>query len=72
MQRCRELEKQGRNLEKEMKVVALRPFHGPPRALGGILGAPAAGLIIYIATAFAWIWLAGYGFKWQVNPVWVS
>jgi hypothetical protein len=27
MQRCRELEKQGRNLEKEMKVVALGPFH---------------------------------------------
>jgi hypothetical protein len=36
MQRCQELEKQGRNLEEEMKVGKLGPFHGPPPCRQGV------------------------------------
>jgi hypothetical protein len=65
MQRCRTLEEQGEALEIEMKLgPELGPFRGqPPRKLGKMLGTPAAGLIIYIATAFAWLLLA---------PLWVQ
>jgi hypothetical protein len=63
MQRCQMLEEQGKCLEKEMKLGNLGPFHGPDRWLGNMLGAPAAGLIIYVATATAWICLAAFGFS---------
>jgi hypothetical protein len=72
MQRCRTLEEQGEALEIEMKLSPeLGPFRGqPPRKLGKMLGAPAAGLTIYIATAFAWLLLAPYGFKASPNLPW--
>jgi hypothetical protein len=70
MQRCRRLEGQGKDLEKLMHLNGLGPFHQPPRKLGNMLGAPAAGLIIYIATAFAWLLLALYGFKASPNLPW--
>jgi membrane protein implicated in regulation of membrane protease activity len=53
-----------------MKVGELGPFHGPPRALGSMLGAPVAGLIIYIATAVTWLCLALYGFRWSISLWW--
>jgi hypothetical protein len=41
------------------------PFLGQPRrALCNMLGPPAAGLTVYLATVFTWLWLAGYGFHW--------
>ena len=72
MQRCRKLEEQGEALEIEMKLgPELGPFRGqPPRRLGNMLGPPAAGLIIYIATAFTWLLLALYGFKASPNLPW--
>jgi hypothetical protein len=72
MQRCRRLEEQGKALEKKMQLDAdLGPFRSqPPRKFGGMLGAPAAGLIIYIASASAWLSLALYGFKISPNRPW--
>ena len=72
MQRCRKLEEQGEALEIEMKLgPELGPFRGqPPRRLGNMLGPPAAGFIIYIATAFTWLLLALYGFKASPNLPW--
>jgi len=72
MERCRKLEEQGEALEIEMKLgPELGPFRGqPPRRLGNMLGPPAAGLIIYIATAFTWLLLALYGFKASPNLPW--
>jgi hypothetical protein len=66
MQRCHRLEVQAGALEKQLGLSAEQgPFLGQPqRALGNMLGPPAAGLIIYLATAFAWLWLAGYGLGW--------
>ncbi len=66
MQRCHRLEVQAGALEKKLGLsVEQGPFLGqPPRALGNMLGPPAAGLIIYLATGCAWLWLADYGFGW--------
>jgi hypothetical protein len=61
MQRCQMLEEQGKCLKKKMELEGLGPFHRPDRWLGNMLGAPAAGLIIYVATAVAWTCLAAYG-----------
>jgi hypothetical protein len=72
MQRCRNLEEQGEALEVAMNLdEKWGPFRGRPRRrLGGMFGAPAAGLIIYIATATAWLLLALYGFKASPNLRW--
>jgi hypothetical protein len=35
-----------------------------------MLGPPAAGLIIYLATVFVWLWLAGYGFSSRREFAW--
>lgn len=72
MQRCHRLEIQAAGLERQLGLSAEQgPFRGqPPRALGNMLGPPAAGLIIYLATAFVWLWLAGYGFSWRREFVW--
>jgi hypothetical protein len=32
-----------------------------------MLGPPAAGLIIYLATAFTWLYVAGFGFSWWAS-----
>jgi hypothetical protein len=74
MQRCHRLEVQAGTLERQLGLTAeLGPFLGqPPRALGNMLGPPAAGLIIYLATVFAWLGLAGFGFGWwkRVSDAW--
>jgi hypothetical protein len=73
MQRCQRLEVQASVLEKDLKLSAEQgPFLGRPgRAFGNMLGPPAAGLMIYLATMFAWFWLAGYGFYWWgVSDAW--
>jgi hypothetical protein len=72
IQRCHRLEVQGRALEKKLDLgPELGPFRGqPPRAIRNMLGPPAAGLIIYLATALAWLCLAGYGFKLSINLAW--
>ena len=72
MQRCHRLEVQAAALEKQLGLRAEQgPFLGQPqRALGNMLGPPAAGLIIYLATVFAWLWLAGYGFSWWPVRAW--
>jgi hypothetical protein len=45
----------------------LGPFQGQPeRPFGNMLVAPAAGLIIFIATASAWLWLTAYAFDWPL------
>jgi hypothetical protein len=66
MQRCHRLEVQGSVLENDLNLsVEQGPFLGQPRrALGNMLGPPAAGLTIYLATTFTWLWLAGFGFRW--------
>jgi hypothetical protein len=66
------LEEQGEALEVAMNLdEKWGPFRGRPRRrLGGMFGAPAAGLIIYIATATAWLLLALYGFKASPNLRW--
>jgi len=72
MQRCHRLEVQAGALEKRLGLSAEQgPFRGqPPRALGNMLGPPAAGLIIYLATGCAWLWLADYGFGWWPVHLW--
>ena len=66
MQRCARLEVQAGTLEDCLGLsVDEGPFIGQPkRSLGGMLGPPAAGLIIYLATAFTWPYIAGFGFSW--------
>ncbi len=66
MQRCHRLEVQASVLENDLNLsMDEGPFLGQPRrALCNMLGPPAAGLMIYLATALAWLWLAGYGFHW--------
>jgi hypothetical protein len=45
------------------------PFKGQPeRSLWGMLGPPAAGLIVYLVTAFTWLYIAGFGSIWWRNP----
>lgn len=64
MQRCHRLERQACTLEERLGLSAEQgPFRGQPkRALCDMLGPPAASLIIYLATAFAWLYVAGVGF----------
>jgi hypothetical protein len=56
MQRCHRLEVQLAALERLFRLSPEQgPFLGQPkRKLGNMLGPPAAGLIVYLATAFAW------------------
>jgi hypothetical protein len=74
VQRCQRLEVQLCTLEKQFGLSKDQgPFLGqPPRGLGNMLGPPAAGLIVYSATAWTWLGLAGYGFHWlgPTSPVW--
>lgn len=64
MQRCHRLEVQAATLEERLGLSREEgPFMGaPPRPLMNMGGPPAAGLIIYLATAFTWIYIAGSGF----------
>lgn len=55
-QRCQKLERLGKALEEQMGLNGLGPFQWQPeRPFGNMLGSPATGLIIFIATAFAWL-----------------
>jgi hypothetical protein len=69
MQRCHRLEVQACILEERLGLsVDEGPFKGQPdRSLGGMLGPPLAGLVIYLATAFTWLYIAGRGFCWWGN-----
>jgi hypothetical protein len=66
MQRCHRLERQACTLEERLGLSAEQgPFRGQPeRALDDMLGPPAAGLLIYLATAFAWLYVAAVGLFW--------
>jgi hypothetical protein len=66
MQRCARLEVQACILEEKLGLCKeTGPFKGQPkRSWREMLGPPAAGLIIYIATAFTWLFVAGVGFSW--------
>jgi hypothetical protein len=63
MQRCARLEVQACILEENLGLCKEGgPFKGQPkRSWGEMLGPPAAGLTIYIATAFTWLFIAGVG-----------
>ena len=69
MQRCSRLEVQACTLEGCLGLsVAEGQFKGQPeRSWCGMLGPPAAGLIIYLATAFTWFYIAGVGFSWSLS-----
>jgi len=66
IQRCHRLEAQGRTLERKLGLSPeLGQFWGqPPRRWSNMLGPPAAGLVIYLAVIFAWLYVAGVGFGW--------
>jgi hypothetical protein len=70
MQRCSRLEVQACTLEEHLGLSEEEgPFKGQPsRSLGGMLGPPAAALIIYLATAFTRLYIAGLGFSWLQRP----
>jgi hypothetical protein len=69
MQRCTRLEVQAATLEDQLGLSREEgPFKGQPkRSLGGMLGPPAAGLIIYLGSAFTWLYVAGLGFSSYLN-----
>jgi hypothetical protein len=66
MQRCSRLEVQACRLERSLNLDPEEgPFRGQPhRSLSNMLGPPAAGLIVYLATGFTWLYVAGFGFSW--------
>jgi hypothetical protein len=69
MQRCARLEVQACMLEDALGLGKKGgPFKGQPKREWEILGPPLAGLIIYIATAFTWAFIAGVGFFWWSIP----
>jgi hypothetical protein len=70
MQRCTRLEVQASRIEHRLGLSAAGgPFKGQPgRSLWGMLGPPAAGLIVYLATAFTWLFIAGFGLSWWKDP----
>jgi hypothetical protein len=73
MQRCHRLETQASVLESDLGLsMDQAQFLGQPRrALCNMLGPPAAGLIVYLATFITWLWLAGYGFhRWELSSPW--
>jgi H+/Cl- antiporter ClcA len=74
MQRCSRLEVQAGTLEARLGLNDDEgPFKGQPtRSIKKMLGPPAAGLIIYLAAAFTWIYIGGYGFSWwrDASDVW--
>jgi hypothetical protein len=69
MQRCSRLEVQAFLLEKDLGLGKEGPFKGQPdRSLGGMLGPPLAGLVVYISTALTWLYIAGVGLDWSILP----
>jgi hypothetical protein len=69
MQRCSRLEVQAYLLEKDLGLGKEGPFKGQPdRSLGGMLGPPLAGLVVYISTALTWLYIAGVGLDWSILP----
>jgi hypothetical protein len=72
IQRCQHLEFQGKKLEDALQ---LKQHEGqfsdaPPRLLGDMLGPPLAGLVVYVAVAMAWLYVAGFGFDWWSKEPW--
>jgi hypothetical protein len=68
IQRCHILEKQAETLEKALHLRKHEAqFWSQPRRLGDMLGPPGAGLIVYIAVVFVWIYVAGVGGGWWAD-----
>ena len=75
IQRCHRLEVQAARLEKDLGLSAqLGQFRGQPaRRLKNMLGPPGAGLVVYIAVIFAWVYVAGVGIGlWDEGSKWVA
>ena len=77
IQRCHRLEQQAGVLERGLKLTPgeAQFMEDPGRPLG-IVGPPAAGLIIYGAVTVAWFYIAGLGFDWwnetrETNARWL-
>jgi hypothetical protein len=70
IQRCHRLEDQAGALEYELGLdLRTGPFRGQPRrSLCGMLGPPGAGLVVYLAVMFAWLYVAGVGYGWWPEP----
>src|SRR5215211_8289887 len=70
IQRCHRLEDQAGVLEYELGLdLRTGPFRGQPRrSLCGMLGPPGAGLVVYLAVMFAWLYVAGVGYGWWPEP----
>lgn len=70
IQRCHGLEKQAETLERALHLgkEEAQFWSQPPRALWGMLGPPGAGLVVYIAVVFVWVYLAGVGGGWWPSP----
>jgi hypothetical protein len=63
IQRCHRLERQAITLERALHLGwnEAQFWSGPGRRLGDMLGPPAAGLVVYIAVVFSWLYVAGVG-----------
>jgi hypothetical protein len=72
IQRCHKLEVQGQKLEENLGLIEdeAQFWGAPSRLLGDMLGPPLAGLIVYIAVATAWLYVAGFGFEWWGEEPW--
>ncbi len=76
IQRCHRLEKQARTLERKLELSPeVGQFRGqPPRRWKNMLGPPGAGLVVYLAVIFAWLYVAiigfSVGFGWRHNSPW--
>jgi predicted enzyme related to lactoylglutathione lyase len=66
IQRCHTLEGQASALERRLALGSQEgQFMGQPERKGeGFVGPPGAAGIVYIAVVFAWMYVAGYGFRW--------
>lgn len=76
IQRCHGLEDQGKTVEERLHLsLDEGQFRGqPPRGLNNMLGPPGAGLVVYIAVMFAWLYVAGVGGYWWDDgfpPAWI-
>jgi hypothetical protein len=72
IQRCHHLEFQAEVLERELELKQHEGqfWDAPRRLLGDMLGPPLAGLVVYLAVATAWLYVAGFGFDWWNEEPW--
>jgi hypothetical protein len=76
VQRCHRLEYQAAKLEELLYLNSdSGQFIGQPKRLGKheMIGPPAAGLVVYLAVVFAWVYIAGVGLQlWSGEGRWVA